>query len=182
VRAGAPVRLDRVADFSGADRDAARALSAAVYPPAQFADAPGRKREWAAPEWAVRLYGDDGALLSYVGIWLRGGAHDGAPVRIGGIGSVKTHPAARKRGLAALGMARAADFFRAQGDVAFALLVCDPRLLEYYGSLGWRAFSGRLHVTQRGVPETFTFNRVMTLAVNSSAPATGDIDLLGPPW
>ena len=176
------VRLDRVADFAVADRDAVRALSAAVYPPAQFADAPGRKREWAAPEWAVRLYGDDGALVSYVGICLRDGLHNGEPVRIGGIGSVKTHPAARKRGLAAVGLGRAADFFRAQGDVAFALLVCEPRLLGYYGSLGWREFSGGLHVTQRGVPETFTFNRVMTCAVNAPAPEIGDIDLLGPPW
>jgi hypothetical protein len=176
------VRLDRVADFSPGDREAARALSEAVYPPAQFADAPGRKREWAAPEWAVRLYADGGALVSYVGVYLRDGLYNGVPVRIGGIGSVKTHPAARKRGLAAIGMTRAIDFFLAQGDIAFALLVCETRLLDYYGSLGWHQFSGRLYVTQRGGPETFTFNRVMTFAVTTPAPATGDIDLLGPPW
>ena len=175
-------RLDRVAEFSAADRDAVRALSEAVYPPARFAGAPVRKREWASPEWAVRLYDDDGALVSYVGICVRDGVYDGQPARIGGIGGVKTHPAARKRGLAALGLQRAAEFFRARGDVQFALLVCEARLLHYYGSLGWREFAGRLQVTQRGVPETFTFNRVMTCAASSPAPEAGDIDLLGPPW
>lgn len=174
--------LSRVSDLSAEDRDAVRALSEAVYPPAQFAHAPGRKREWAAAEWSVRLFGEDGALASYVGICLRDGLYDGRPVRIGGIGSVKTHPAARKRGLAALGIQRGADFFRQEGDVAFAVLVCEPRLLEYYGSLGWHPFAGTLRVTQRGVPEMFTFNRAMTYAVNEPAPGHGDIDLLGPPW
>lgn len=176
------IALARVSDFLDADRDALRALSEAVYPPAQFADSPGRRREWAPPEWGVRLYADDGTLTSYVGIGLRDGLQDGRAVRIGGIGSVKTHPSARQRGLAALGMQHATRFFHEQGDVAFALLVCEPRLLHYYGALGWHEFSGELYVTQRGVPERFTFNRVMALDVNLPAPRSGSIDLLGPPW
>ena len=174
--------LDRVADLSALEREALRALSEAVYPPEEFADAPGRRREWAAPEWGVRLFADDGTLLSYVGICLREGRRDGRSVRIGGVGGVKTHPAARKQGLAALGMDRAVQFFRDQRDVDFALLVCEPRLLGYYGALGWREFAGDLDVTQRGTPERFTFNRVMTYGVGSPAPERGSINLLGPPW
>jgi predicted N-acetyltransferase YhbS len=130
----------------------------------------------------VRVHDDDGALVAYVGISLRDGQQDGRPVRIGGIGGVKTHPAMRGRGFAARGMQRADEFFRAQPGVEFALLVCQAGLLDYYGRLGWRPFAGRLVVRQHGVPAEFTFNRVMTRGVRSVAPDTGIIDLLGPPW
>ena len=179
---GESVTLDCLADLSEADRRALRALSTAVYPPEDFKDWPGRRIEWSEAEWGVRIHGADGALVSYVGISLRDGQHDGRAVRMGGIGGVKTHPAARGRGLAARGMQRAEEFFRAQPGVEFALLVCAAPLLDYYGRLGWRPFAGRLLVRQHGAPGEFTFNRVMTRAVRSPAPETGTIDLLGPPW
>jgi ribosomal protein S18 acetylase RimI-like enzyme len=174
--------LDRIADFSDADREGLRALSAAVYPPQEVADWPGRRIEWATAEWGVRIRDVEGAVLSYVGIALRRAQLDGRPVHVGGIGGVKTHPAARRRGLAERGMQRAIEFFREQPDVAFALLVCAPHLLPYYGRLGWREFTGRLLVRQRGATEAFTFNRVMTYGVQGPAPVSGTIDLLGPPW
>lgn len=173
--------LDRLADLTDADRHALRELSLAVYPPREATDWPGRRIEWAAAEWCVRLYDDRGALVSYVGINLRDALLDGRPVKVGGIGGVKTHPDARRRGLAERGMQRAAEFFREQA-ADFAVLVCDARLLDYYGRLGWREFTGRLMVRQHGAPAEFTFNRVMTCAVRSAAPETGTVDLLGPPW
>ena len=179
---GESVTLDRLAELSEVDRQALRALSTAVYPPEDFKDWPGRRIEWSDAEWGVRIHGSDGALVSYVGISVRDGLHDGGPVRIGGIGGVKTHPAFRGRGLAARGMQRADEFFRGYPGVEFALLVCQAPLLEYYGGLGWRPFTGRLLVRQHGGPAEFTFNRVMTRAVRSPAPETGTIDLLGPPW
>jgi aminoglycoside 2'-N-acetyltransferase I len=175
------VRLDRIPDFSDADREELRALSLAVYPPADAVDWPGRRLQWAAAEWGVRVYGCDGALVSYVGITLREARHDGGPVRVGGIGGVKTHPAARRRGFAARGMRRAAEFFRDE-RIDFGLLVCAPHLLGHYGRLGWRPFEGTLLVRQHGETVPFTFNEVMTCAVRSPAPAAGVIDLLGPPW
>jgi predicted N-acetyltransferase YhbS len=173
--------VDRVGDLTDDDRDALRTLTAAVYPPSASADWAGRHFEWSPHDACVRARDDDGTLVSYVGLCLRGGVHDGRPVRIGGIGGVKTHPAARRRGLAAQGMRRAIEFFRG-ADVAFALLVCEPRLLDYYGALGWREFAGRLLVRQRGETVPFTFNRVMTCAVHADAPGGGTIDLQGPPW
>ena len=175
------ISLDRIEDLSAADRAALRALSVAVYPPDDFKDWPGRRIEWADAAWGVRIH-EGGRLVSYVGISVRDGELDGRSVRIGGIGGVKTHPAMRGRGLAAHGMQCADDFFREQPGVDFALLVCEARLLEYYGRLGWRPFTGRLLVRQQGVPTAFTFNRVMTRAVRSAPPDTGTIDLLGPPW
>jgi aminoglycoside 2'-N-acetyltransferase I len=173
--------LDRVAELSEGDRAALRDLTQAVYPPEQWADWPGRHVEWAAPEWCVRLR-DNGELVSYVGVYVREATCDGRPVRVGGIGNVKTHPAARGRGYAALGLRRAGEFFRDEASVGFALLVCEPHLLGYYTRLGWREFAGRLLVSQRGAAAEFTLSRVMTCGVNSPAPTAGIIDLMGPPW
>ena len=174
--------LARVTELSGSERGALRVLSLAVYPPVDAAGWSGGKLEWAAAEWCVRIQGADGTLASYVGISLRDAQHDGRLVRVGGVGGVKTHPAARGRGLAARAMQRAVEFFREQPDVAFAVLVCGAHLIEYYRGLGWREFGGRLLVRQHGAMVEFTFNRVMTLGVRLPGPQDGTIDLLGPPW
>jgi hypothetical protein len=171
-----------MADLADTTRADLAALSRAVYPPDVAAAWPGRHLEWSAHEWGAFVRAGDGALVSYVGIVLRSAMSDGRPVRVGGIGGVKTHPAARRQGFAGRGIGRAVEFFREQPDVAFGLLVCEPHLIGYYGRLGWQEFSGRLLVTQRGEPSEFTFNRVMTLGVRSAGPTAGTIDLCGPPW
>jgi aminoglycoside 2'-N-acetyltransferase I len=177
-----PVTLDRLADLTVSEQEELRALSAAVYPPEEAQDWPGRRLEWSPAQWCVRVRAADGTLVSYVGIVVREARHDGRPVRVGGIGGVKTHPAARRRGLAARAVRRAIEFFGEEANVDFGLLVCEPRLLEYYGGLGWRAFGGRVMTRQHGAPAEFTFNRVMTCAVRAPAPVTGTIDLMGPAW
>ena len=176
------VTLDRVADLSDSDREALRLLSVAVYPPEEVEDWPGRRLEWSTPEWCVRVRGEDGLVASYVGLLVREAQQDGRPVLVGGIGGVKTHPAARRRGLAGRGIRRAVEFFRAQPGVAFAVLACAPHLIEYYSRLGWREFAGRLLVRQEGATVEFTFNRVMTCPVRAAAPQAGTVDLQGPPW
>jgi hypothetical protein len=174
--------LDRVADLTDGERAALQALSREVYPPGEWADWQGRHLEWAAAEWCVRVWSDDGELASYVGVVLRRGTHDGQSVLIGGVGGVKTHPVARRRGYAALGMRRAVEFFHQPLAVDFALLVCEPQLLAYYSRLGWHEFNGRLVVKQHGAVSEFTFNRVMVCGAQSVGPTDGTIDLLGPPW
>ena len=176
------LQLDPLAHLSDADREAIRLLSLAVYPPETLADWPGRHIEWSSPEWCVRLWDDEGALVSYVGVHLRDATCTGRPVRIGGVGGVKTHPSTRGRGLASLAIRRAVEFFSQQPNVDFALLVCEPRLLGYYERLGWREFDGQLRIWQHGMPTDFTFNRVMTHAVLAEAPTAKVIDLCGPPW
>jgi aminoglycoside 2'-N-acetyltransferase I len=178
------VALSRVTDLTDAERQAVRALSLAVYPPGESAGWAGRQIEWAAAEWCVRVRISDAhdGLVSYVGISLRDARYDGQPVRVGGIGGVKTHPASRGRGLAAAGIARAREFFREQAGVGFAVLVCGDHLLAYYRRLGWTQFAGTLLVRQQGVPVEFTFNKVMTCGIERAAPEAGAIDLRGPPW
>jgi hypothetical protein len=83
------VSLDRIADLSVADREALSFLTMAVYPPEQFADWPGRQVEWSTPQWCVRVRGDGGAVVSYVGIYVREAVCDKQLVQVGGIGNVR---------------------------------------------------------------------------------------------
>ena len=103
-------------------------------------------------------------------------------MKVGGIGGVKTAPAARGRGFAGTAIRLALDFFREQGDVDFGLLVCEPGLVPFYERLGWRRFPGDLLVTQRQETVPFTFNLPMTIPVRVQEALGGRIDLLGPPW
>jgi ribosomal protein S18 acetylase RimI-like enzyme len=181
-RVQSAAELDLVAGLSNAEREEVRLLSLAVYPAEQLANWPGRHIEWSTPEWCVRIRNEGNDLVSYVGAYLRDAEVDGRHVRIAGIGNVKTHPMARRQGLAATGITRAIEFFHEQPDVEFALLVCEPVLLGYYSGLGWQPFEGRLLVQQYGADAEFTFNQVMTRAVRLEGPVSGTINLCGPPW
>lgn len=169
-----------VEELSDAERDGLGEMKTAVYPPEQFADSPGRRREWLRPEWCV-LVGADGEVVSYTGIVMTEAEVDRRPVTIGGVGGIATHPEHRGRGHAARSIEAATRWMADQG-VEFALLVCRDELVAYYGRLGWAVFEGRLVVTQFGERETFTFNRVMVKGVCGETPAKGTIELAGPPW
>jgi RimJ/RimL family protein N-acetyltransferase len=176
------IELRRVADLTSAERSALHALTAAVYPPEVAAAWPGRAIEWAAPEWCVVVWDGRGNALCHVGVVVRDARLNGQGARIGGIGGVKTHPAARRRGHATAAIRRAVAFLRDEMNVAFALLVCEPDLIAFYERLGWRRFAGVLLVSQRGATVPFTFNPPMTSPVCLEGELDGTIDLLGPPW
>src|SRR5690349_6601963 len=120
-----------------------RALSSRVYPADEVKDWPGRHVEWAAAEWRAFLRDDNGDLVSHAGLIVREAICNGRAVRIGGIGGVLTDPSARRRGYAERVILRGLEFFGGQ-KVDFGLLVCEARLLPYYGRLGWSEFSGTL--------------------------------------
>src|ERR671937_373200 len=100
------MRLDikRVRDLTDRERAALKQLSDAVYPPHIRAASAGRHITWAALERCVLVSDPDGELVSYIGFGVRAGTLDGGPVTIGGIGSVKTHPRAERRGYASAGL------------------------------------------------------------------------------
>ena len=174
--------IRRVADLTGDEQSALRTLSLAVYPPEISAALPGRAIEWASAQWSVIGWGAEGATLCYVGVILREARRNERAVKIGGIGGVKTHPASRGRGFATTAIQRAIDFFREQGDVDFALLVCEPGLVPFYERLGWRRFPGDFLVTQKQSTVPFTFNLPMTMPIRLRDSLGGTIDLIGPPW
>jgi GNAT superfamily N-acetyltransferase len=126
--------------------------------------------------------GVDCRLIAHAGILVREGTLDGVPVKLGGIGGVKTHPQAQGRGYASAALRRAATALHDDHHVAFSLLVCQAHLLPFYGRLGWLPFSGRLVVEQPGGAIIFTINRPMVLPGLLSAPQEGVIDLRGLLW
>lgn len=176
------ISLTRISDLSAGERAEVRDLSKAIYPPEAIVDWPGRHIEWSEFEWCVRVRDEDGEIASYVGVLVRKASYDDRSVLVGGVGGVGTHPAARRRGYAGMGLNRAVEFFSQEVEVEFALLVCSPELIKYYSRHGWREFNGQLLVRQHGEQVEFTFNRVMTLGIRSEAPITRVIDLGGPPW
>jgi GNAT superfamily N-acetyltransferase len=176
------VDVKPVSELSSEEHDALKALTAAVYPPDVVARSPGRHLAWTAPEYSVLVSAPDGELVAHVGIVVREGFLDGAPLRIGGIGSVKTHPEARNRGYATAGLQRASTVLQSEHAAAFSLLVCQDHLVPFYGRLGWAAFPGRLFVEQPGGRTLFTVNQPMVLAGLRPAPQEGAIDLNGLPW
>ncbi len=176
------VRIDLkpVTAFDDGERAALKALTAAVYPPEALASGPGFRA--ASPEYGALVWSAGGELVSYVGMVVREGSLDGAPVRIGGIGSVKTHPRAEGRGHASAGLRRAAASLAGDHAVAFSLLVCREQLLPFYERLGWSPFGGQLIVEQPAGRVVFTANRPMVLPGVREAPRDGVIDLNGLPW
>jgi aminoglycoside 2'-N-acetyltransferase I len=176
------LELKPVVDLSDDERTAMRALSAAVYPPAVVATNPGRHLKWAFPDYGVLVWDDADDLVSYVGLLVRAGGLDGAPARIGGIGSVKTHPRLEGRGYASAGIRRAIAALNDEHRVEFSLLVCRDHLPPFYHRFGWLDFAGRVFVEQPAGRVEFTINRPMVLPGRRSAPRDGTIDLNGPPW
>jgi hypothetical protein len=176
------IDLKPVTRLDDKERAALKALTAAVYPPEVVAVSPGRHLQWAPPEYSVLVFTSEGELVSHVGIVVRTGTLDDAAVKIGGIGSVKTHPQAQGRGYASAGLRRAATALHDDHRVAFSLLVCQEHLLPFYHRLGWLPFAGRLIVEQPSGPTVFTINRPMVLAGLSAAPQDSTIDLKGLPW
>lgn len=171
-------QVHRVADLPESEQAAVRTLGLAVYPPDVAAAWPGRAFEWAPHQWAVVGRDAEDAALCYVGLVLRDARWGDRAVRVGGIGGVKTHPASRGRGFATTAIQRALDYFHGQGDVDFALLVCEAGLVPFYERLGWRRFLGELFVAQRQATVPFTFNLPMTTPVRLREPLAGAIDLL----
>jgi aminoglycoside 2'-N-acetyltransferase I len=178
------MRLDLkpVTELSAGERDALKALTAAVYPPEVLATRPGRSLQWAPSLWSVLVWTEEGQLIAHVGIVTREGTLDGVPVKIGGVGGVKTHPQAQGRGYASAALRHAAAALQDDHHVAFSLLVCQAYLVPFYGRLGWRPFPGCLIVEQLGGSIVFTINRPMVLPGLHPAPQEGVIDLRGLPW
>ena len=171
-----------VAELTAGEQESLCTLSLAVYPPEISAAWPGRAVEWAQHQWSVVGWDPEGAALCYVGVVFRAAQWNDRPVRVGGIGGVKTDPASRGRGFATTAIQRALAFFHEQGDVDFGLLVCEPGLVPFYERLAWRTFPGDLFVTQCQAMVPFIFNLPMTTPILLQEPLGGKIDLLGPPW
>ncbi len=157
----------------------AEPLDREVYPPEAMAKVVWRDVTWAHADKRVFVYRDD-TPVCHVGLYLRGGTHDGAPVRIAGIGGVMTSPRARRTGCASEAM-RAAAIFMDEQRVDFGLLFCETHNVAFYRGLGWRPFDGEVFCRQPQGRICFDLMHTMLLP-RRGAPEGGVIDLCGLPW
>jgi len=178
-----PLRFEirEAAGLTVKEREALRRLAQAVYPPDVDAAWPGRLIEWEAAQWFVVCWDGNGEALSLVGLHPRECQVNHEVVLVGGIGGVKTHPEAQRRGLASKAIGIAIEFLAGRG-ANFGLLTCEPDLVRFYERLGWQLFPGDLFVMQRDERVRFTFDLTMTAPICGDAPQRGVIDLVGPPW
>jgi aminoglycoside 2'-N-acetyltransferase I len=154
-------------------------LDREVYPPHVMATVIWRDITWEHAHRRVLVTNDD-VLVSHVGIYFREGTHDGAEVRIAGIGGVMTSERVRRQGCAGSAMKAAADLMREE-EVDFGLLFCEAHNVNFYRNLGWRAFGGEVYCEQPKGKICFNLMGTMVLPL-SRTPASGVIDLCGLPW
>jgi len=157
-------------------------LSHAVYPPNENRVDGSAEIQWSKSEWSVLIRDDDDVLISYMGLITRQAKCDNAPVFIGGIGGVKTHPDARGKGYAGYGLKKSAELLHNHLKVDFSLLVCSDALIPYYGRFGWQRFKGDMLVDQASGKVKFTFAIPMLLKGVKPIPECRVIDLCGKPW
>ncbi|MEM7117045.1 MAG: GNAT family N-acetyltransferase [Chloroflexota bacterium] len=156
-------------------------LSTAVYPPHLFKDRPKPPMQWAEKQWSLLIW-EGKELVSLVGMLVREGTLNGRSLLMGGIGSVKTHPEARGRGYAGVGMEKAAVFLRDEQQVDISVLFCRQALFTYYQRFGWQPFAGDVFAEQLEGRTRFSFNETMVLSGQRVALQTGVLDLCGKPW
>ena len=178
------MKLEFVAadQFSDAQKESLKQLRATVYPAAVLATLIGKDIAWASPQWSVLVWDED-ELVSRVGLIVREVISNGETKSIGGIGGVMTHPERQSKGYASEAMHEAIRVFDEEFKVAYALLFCGSRLIEFYKRLSWKPFQGSVVVEQprKGKIE-FSANNAMVFDVEEPAPLNGTLDLNGWPW
>ena len=175
------IEIIHLSDLSADQIKANQELSDVVYPPNRPSSRIEPRIVWGETMWRVFVW-QDGDLVSHIGAQVRSGLHNGSPVLIGGIGAVKTHPAARGKGYAGAGLAHAIDFLTSEQHADFSLLVCRDVLIPFYQKLGWNLFEGELLFDQPSGKQSFTHHRPMVIGGKLSPPLNGAIDLCSLPW
>jgi len=132
--------------------------------------------------WHVLTFADQ-MPVSYLGIFERTGTVGGKPVRLGGIGGVMTPPEHRGMGYSSTALEAAAAFMRDRLGSTFGLLVTGPKLIGFYGRLGWRRVPGPIRFWQPdGVDRSDRIDVIMILPLAGEPWPDGPIDLCGLPW
>jgi len=174
-------------EFIGTDqltdtqKESLKQLRAAVYPTAALATLIGKDYAWASPQWSVFVWDGD-ELVSRVGLVVREIISNGESKTIGGVGGVMTHPDRQDKGHASEAMREATRLFNEEFKVAYALLFCTSRQIEFYKRLQWKPFEGKVFVQQLRGKIEFSANNAMVLDVKEQAPLKGSLDLNGLPW
>src|SRR5262245_62043751 len=131
------------AQFTDTQTESLKQLRATVYPAAVLATLIGKQVAWASPQWSILVWEAD-ELVSRVGLFRREINSNGETKTIGGIGGVMTHPERQSKGYASKAMREATRIFLDEWKLAYALLFCGSRLIEFYKRLQWVPFEGQI--------------------------------------
>ena len=172
------VATDQLSDIQ---KESLKQLRAAVYPTAALGTLLGKQITWMSPQWSIFVWDGD-ELVSRVGLLTREIISNGETKLIGGVGGVLTHPQRQDKGHATEAMREATRLFNEELQVAYALLFCDSRLIEFYKRLQWKPFEGQIFVQQLRGKIEFSANHPMVLDIQEQAPLSGSLDLNGLPW
>ena len=167
--------------LSEIQKESLRQLRTAVYPTAILATTISKQFLLVSPQWSVLVW-DEGELVSRVGLLTREIISNGETKTIGGISGVLIHPESQSKGHGTDAMLEAARLFKEEFKVAYALLFCSSRVIEFYKRLDWKLFQGSIFVEQPKGRVEFTGNNPMVLDVREPAPVEGSLDLKGYPW
>jgi predicted GNAT family N-acyltransferase len=157
-------------------------LSHAVYPPDETRVDGSAQIQWSDSMWSILLWDDNDNLVTHIGMLTRQVMCDNDAYFIGGIGGVKTHPDARGKGYAGIGMVHATKYLHEECNVDFSLLVCSDEMIKYYQKFGWKPFKGDMMVQQTIGLTKFTFNKPMLITGKKAVPECSVIDVCGKPW
>lgn len=136
--------------------------------------------EWANPDLRVIVEADERPVC-HVGIHRREGVWKDRKIRIGGVGSVGTHPDFRRQGFASVALDAAVQTLKDERATDFALLFCRPHNVEFYTKRHWKPFLGAVFAEQRGVRGRFDALLPFVFYLKR-APQEGELDLCGLPW
>lgn len=127
------------------------------------------------------LWYTDGEPVSHVGVLKHVVSVNGEPVTVGGVGGVVTVPEAQKRGFARQLMQHTAKFFEQEWEVDAGLLFCLPKLMAYYGALGWQEVESPVLIEQPS-GKIVSPLRVMVLPLAKAGWSSGRVELRSLPW
>ena len=167
--------------LTAADRLSLDRLSTAVHPPGSPPNPVTAGLEWADATVRAMAW-HEGRMVGHVGALIRAAVMDGRAVKIGGVGEVMTAPDARRRGYAKSALTAMCRHLIEAQRVSFLMLFCAPALYGFYGRLGWRSFTGKLLIGQRGDSIEFPLDPPLVQDGRETVPAAGTLDLRGPPW
>jgi GNAT superfamily N-acetyltransferase len=167
--------------LTAADRLSLAELTDAVHPPGSPPNPVTAGLEWADATIRAMAWQEE-RMACHVGALVRVAVMDGRAVKVGGVGEVMTAPDARRQGHAKAALEAMCRHLIHVRQVSFLMLFCAPALYGFYGRLGWRFFTGKLLIGQRGASIEFPLEPPMVQDGRETVPASGLLDLRGPPW
>lgn len=135
---------------------------------------------WAQP--AIHVIGWlEGCPVSHAGILPRAVMAGGKSLRVGGIGSVCTHPDHLRRGYAHRLMEAAHRHIRQANLAEFAMLFCAQKTTSLYQEFGYQVVESPLWMEQPNSRRLFDSPKMVLPLADFPWP-DGEIDIQGLPW